>query len=63
MATAGVNYEYLFNVANPGLDSLFNLNNLKALVDAGLSTPNICTDNTQTYGTTFTLDSKWTALS
>lgn len=68
-ATPGTNYEYLFctyDMANgegsdPPANSLFNIANMQALVSLGQSTPNIMSDNTQIFGTSFNLDN-WQTL-
>jgi hypothetical protein len=61
------NYDYLFatfdtSVApgtEPPANSLFNMQNMRMLVQLGKSTPNICTDNTLIYDSNFTLPSMW----
>jgi hypothetical protein len=69
-STVKSNYENLFATfdttvgvgTEPPESSLFNLSNMELLVDLGMNTPNILTDNAQIYNTTFTLDSEWITL-
>jgi hypothetical protein len=65
--TAGTNYEYLFLTYNltegegsePPSNSLFNIANMQMLVELGESTPNIMTNSSETYNSTFTLSAGW----
>lgn len=67
----GVNYEYLFLTydltlgkgSDPASNSLFCLDNFKALVTAGLNTPNILKNPELTYGIDFDLGDDWYAIS
>ena len=63
------NYEYLFTLkgasgGNPDAHSLFNVETLKALCEAGAKVTNIIKDPTKTYGVDFDLstDPVWTGL-
>lgn len=58
----GTNYEHLFQITGPPSNSLYNLNNLKVLVDLGTTTPNICQDPTLVFDQDFTLTADWTGL-
>lgn len=67
-----LNYEHLFltfdiyskNVkSDPPSNSLFNMDNMKCLIELGMSTPNILTtDVNMIYGLDFTLSSEWMTL-
>ena len=69
-STIESNYENLFVTfdttvgvgTEPPTNSLFNLNNMQTLVDLGMTTPNILTNTTEIYNTTFTLSSEWITL-
>ena len=64
------NFENLFETydtdtfvgSNPPVDSLFNLDNMKSLVDLGMAAPNIITNTSENYNVTFTLDPEWIVL-
>lgn len=66
----GTGYEYLFTTedplvgdgSEPPANSLFNIQNMQMLVNLGESTPNILTNNTEVYNSTFTLPSGWMDL-
>jgi hypothetical protein len=68
--TPGTNYEYLFLTYNltegegsePPSNSLFNIANMQMLVELGESTPNIMTNSSETYNSTFTLPAGWQTL-
>ena len=68
--TPGTNYEYLFLTYNltegegsePPSNSLFNIANMQMLVELGESTPNIMTNKSETYNSTFTLSAGWQTL-
>jgi hypothetical protein len=63
----GTNFENLFQYydVNAGLtspppaNSLFNITNMQTLVALGESTPNILENYTETFNSTFTLQSGW----
>ena len=65
-----LNYENLFETydtdtfvgSNPPVDSLFNLDNMRSLVDLGMAAPNIITNTSENYNVTFTLDPEWIVL-
>lgn len=62
-STIAVNFEYLFATYNvttgvgsePPTNSLFNMENMQALVSLGQTTPNILVETNQTFGVNFTL--------
>lgn len=66
----GVNYENLFLLYNqtlgptsdPPSNSLFDLDNLKMLINLGKNTTNIMVDTSAIYDVDFTLDEKWDLL-
>lgn len=58
------NYFNLFELYDadgndPDKTSLFNLDNLKMLIDLGHSTPNVLNDTSLVYGDDFTLSDDW----
>jgi hypothetical protein len=69
-STIESNYENLFVTfdttvgvgTEPPSNSLFNLTNMFTFVDLGMNTPNILTNTTEIYNTTFTLSSEWITL-
>jgi hypothetical protein len=63
-----VNYEYLFKTygdlpgTEPPLNSLFNIENFKTLVNLGFNTQNILKNTSLVYGDDFDLGDDWFAL-